>query len=68
MIKNIYTYLDEIQFEKRVKEEAAFIRRAKNSDNLDNIASDFVMLNFVYSLISDFFEKVAKDIKDEPQS
>ena len=62
-IRNIYEYLKEIDFEKRVKQKVAHIQRVRNHENFNYIVCDFVMLQFAFSLIRDFFDKIVNDIK-----
>lgn len=64
-MKNIYTYLDKIQFEKRVKDKVAQIKKLKDSENFDAVVSDFVMLNWIYGLLSDLYEKIYDDIEKD---
>lgn len=55
-------YLKEIDFENRVKEEVSTIKKVKNSENFDCFASDFVMLNWVFGVVSDVYEKIQFDL------
>lgn len=64
-MKNIYTYLDQIQFEKRVKNKVAQIKKLRDSENFDDAISDFVMLNWTYGLLSDLYEKIYDDIEKD---
>lgn len=64
-MKNIYTYLDKIQFEKRVKDKVAQIKKLKDSENFDAVVSDFIMLNWIYGLLSDLYEKIYDDIEKD---
>ena len=50
-MRNIYYYLEKINFEKRVTEEAKFIRDRKNSPDFDCLMSSFVFVQFVLVLI-----------------
>lgn len=59
-LKNIYTYLDKINFEKQVKEKAELYRKVSNSDNA--LFSDFVILQHYFSILQEFFEEIYKDI------
>ena len=60
MLRSIYTYLDEIDFEKRVKEHSELIR---NTERIDVMACDLFMLNWVFYIISDIFDKIYEDVE-----
>ena len=68
MLKNLYTYLDEINFETRIKEKVKEIKKAKDDDfSFNAVVSNMVMTNWAFNLITDVFDKVYTDInkKDE---
>ena len=58
MIKELYHYLDKIKFEKQVIQKAK--QYQKVSDN--PMFSDMVILNSYFSLISQLYEEIYKDI------
>ena len=60
-MKNIYTLLDEIDFEKRVKEEIEQIKRVKDTPNFEVVMSVFCFRNFVFRLIQDFYQRVLEE-------
>ena len=63
MLKNLYTYLDEINFETRIKEKVKEIKKAKDNDfSFNAVVSNMVMTNWVFNLITDIFDKVYDDI------
>lgn len=62
-IRNIYEYLNEINFEERVKQKVAHIQRVRNHENFNYIVCDFVMLQFAFSLVRDLFDKIVNDIE-----
>lgn len=62
-LKNIYKYLEKINFEKRIKEKVKFIRDVKNSEDFEAMVSPFVMTQFVFSIVQDFYEEIYKDIE-----
>lgn len=49
-MRNIYYYLEKINFEKRVTDEAKFIRDRKNSPDFDCLMSSFVFVQFVFGM------------------
>ena len=57
MLNNIYTYLEKIDFENRVKNKVKEIKKVKNLKTFDTVVSDMVMLNWAYGLLSDLFDK-----------
>ena len=67
-MRNIYEYLKEINFEQRVKQKVALIRRVRNHENFNHIVGDFVMLQFAFSLCRDLFEKIAEDLNHADQT
>lgn len=64
-LKNIYNYLGKINFEKRINEEVKFIRDRKNNPDFEIIVSPFVMMQFVFSIVQDFYGEIYKDIEEE---
>lgn len=62
-IRNIYEYLNEINFDERVKQKVAHIQRVRNHENFNYIVCDFVMLQFAFSLVRDLFDKIVNDIE-----
>ena len=58
MIKELYHYLDKIKFEKQVIQKAK--QYQKVSDN--PMFSDMVILNSYFSLMSQLYEEIYKDI------
>lgn len=58
MIKGLYHYLDKIKFEKQVIQKAK--QYQKVSDN--PMFSDMVILNSYFSLMSQLYEEIYKDI------
>lgn len=64
-LKNIYDYLEKINFEKRINEEVKFIRDRRNSADFEVIVSPFVMTQFVFSIVRDFYEEIYKEIEDK---
>lgn len=63
-LKNIYDYLEKINFEKRIVEEVKFIRDRRNSADFECIVNPFVMTQFVFSIVQDFYEEIYKDIEE----
>lgn len=61
-IKGLYDYLKEIDFENRVKNKVANIKRVKNTKNFDSVVSDFVMLNWAFGIVFDVYEKIQFDL------
>ena len=61
-IKGLYDYLKEIDFENRVKEKVAVIKKVKNTENFDSVVSDFVMLNWAFGIVFDVYEKIQFDL------
>lgn len=61
-IKGLYDYLKETNFENRVKEKVSIIKKVKNSENFDYVVSDFVMLNWAFSIVYDVYEKIQFDL------
>ena len=61
-LKNIYTYLDKINFEEEIKEKAELYRKVSNSDN--PLFSDFVILQHYFSILQKFFEEIYKDVNE----
>ena len=61
-IKGLYDYLKEIDFENRVKNKVANIKKVKNTENFDSVVSDFVMLNWVFCIVFDVYEKIQFDL------
>lgn len=59
-MKNIYVYLDEINFEKRIKERCMLIQ--KTGINKD-IVSESVLQQFCFRLLRDMYEKIYNDIE-----
>ena len=59
-MKNIYSYLDEINFEKRIKERCMLIQ--KTGLNKD-IVSESVLQQFCFRLLQDMYEKIYNDIE-----
>lgn len=64
-LKNIYDYIEKIDFEKRIKKEVKFIRDRRNSNDFEIIVSPFVMTQFVFSIVQDFYEEIYKDIEEK---
>lgn len=64
-LKNIYDYLSKINFEKRIAEEAKFIRDRKNNPDFELMVCPFVMMQFVFSILQDFYEEIHKDIEEK---
>jgi len=62
MLNNIYTYLEKIDFENRVKNKVKEIKKVKNLKTFDIVVSDMVMLNWAYGLLSDLFDKIHEDV------
>lgn len=62
MLNNIYTYLEKIDFENRVKNKVKEIKKVKNLKTFDTVVSDMVMLNWAYGLLSDLFDKIYEDV------
>lgn len=64
MLNNIYTYLEKIDFENRVKNKVKEIKKVKNLKTFDIVVSDMVMLNWAYGLLSDLFDKIYEDVNN----
>lgn len=59
-MKNIYKYLDEIKFEKRINDRCELIKKA----GIDHIlVSEFALKQFCFSLLQDMFEKIYDDVE-----
>lgn len=59
-MKNIYVYLDEINFEKRIKERCMLIQ--KTGINKD-IVSESVLQQFCFRLLQDMYKKIYDEIE-----
>lgn len=59
-MKNIYNYLDEINFEKRIKERYSLIQKAGINKA---IVSETVLQQFCFRLLQDMYEKIYNDIE-----
>lgn len=64
-LKPLYTYLNEVDFEQRVKKRATLLRKLKNSKTFDIIMSDLNTTQFIFSIIRDLYEKIYEDLKKE---
>lgn len=64
-LKPLYTYLNEVDFEQRVKKRAALLRKLKNSKTFDIIMSDLNTTQFIFSIVRDLYEKIYDDLKKE---
>ena len=64
-LKNIYDYLEKINFEKRINKEVKFIRDRRNSTDFEVIVSQFVMTQFIFSIVQDFYKEIYKDIEEK---
>lgn len=60
MLKGLYHYLDRIKFEEQVLKKSK--QYQKVSDN--PMFSDMVILNSYFSLMSQLYEEIYKDIND----
>ena len=60
MIKGLYHYLDKIKFEEQVIQKAK--QYQKVSDN--PMFSELVILNSYFSMMSQLYEEIYKDIND----
>lgn len=59
-MKNIYVYLDEINFEKRIKERCILIQKT----GIDkDIVSEFALQQFCFRLLQDIYEKIYDDVE-----
>lgn len=59
-MKNIYNYLDEINFEKRIKERCLLIQKA----GIDKaVVSESVLQQFCFSLLQDMYRKIYDDVE-----
>lgn len=63
-MKNIYTYLDSINFEKRVMQKVHELKNCENTNSFTAVASNMVMLNWAYHLLSDLYDKIYEDVKE----
>ena len=63
-LKPLYTYLNEVDFEQRVKKRATLLRKLKNSKTFDIIImSDLNTTQFIFSIVRDLYEKIYDDLK-----
>lgn len=59
-MKNIYSYLEEINFEKRIKERYLLIQKT----GIDkDIISEFALQQFCFRLLQDMYEKIYNDLE-----
>lgn len=64
-LRPLYTYLNEVDFEQRVKKHVMLLRKLKNSKTFDIIGSDLNTTQFIFSIIRDLYEKIYDDLKKE---
>ena len=62
-IRNIYEYLDEIEFSKQIKEQSELLRIKRDSADFEAITSEFCLSNFAFKLIREVVEKIYNDVE-----
>lgn len=64
-LRPLYTYLNEVNFEQRIKKHTTLLRKLKNSKNFDIVLSELNTTQFIFSIIQDLYEKIYDDLKKE---
>lgn len=64
-LRPLYTYLNEVEFEQRVKKHVTLLKKLKNSKTFDIIVSDLNTTQFIFSIIRDLYEKIYDDLRKE---
>ena len=62
-LKSIYTYLDEMGFAEKIKQEATLMRKATKSDS--PVLTDLYLSNIVFNIIQEFYSNVLADYHEE---
>lgn len=62
-LKSIYTYLDEMNFDEKVKKESSIIKRATKSDS--PVVTNLYLSNLIFNIVQEFYSKVLEDYHEE---
>lgn len=62
-LKSIYTYLDEMNFDEKVKKESSIIKRATKSDS--PVVTNLYLSNLIFNIVQEFYSKVLEDYREE---